>query len=693
MRGRGRGMKRARPGRAGGRGGGGTPGSKPKRSKQFWAQRKTAQITAIPGQSDAENESSSSDEETPRPDEPEAEPTQTNQSEPELDDDEAIGTPQDPFVARIEREIPTSLTQVIKTKRYQTQSQYFKHLGRLAVQPPQWTPQTSPHNQSPGLLSAEDDPSHEALLQAQNRLVQAAARQPQDRSLKGLCVKPQLKRNVASANPVRSDPESQYDLSPWQSELFHLFNSYRDVSYGERTLAQGPSLRFAYTLHALNHLLKARAQILTNNAILAKDDQAATQSGDGFRDQGLCRPRVLIVVPFRDSALQIVKLMGQLLFGSDHGGKIGNRTRFEQEFDAESPTRRNKPDDFYDTFTGNVDDEFKIGIAVTKKSLKLYTDFYASDIIIASPLGLRMVIGGLGDEKMDYDFLNSIELLIMDQIDVFAMQNWEHVIHFLEHMHRQPQKSRDVDFSRIRMWSLNKLAPFYRQTLLFSQVLMPEMNTILNKYCMNYAGRVKVSNPIVGGSIRQVVVSVPMVFHRFESSSPVEAVEDRFNYFTNKVLPEYKKDLMYHTAIVVPSYFDYVKVRNWFKKSDLDFLEICEYTKDGKVAKARDLFFHSDTHFLLYTERVHFFKRLVLKGIRHLVFFQLPQYPHFFTELANYMQTVYQNKKGGSDGNMSCAIVYNKYDAQRLAGVVGTERAGHMMGAEKNVHMFIAGSN
>ena len=38
-----------------------------------------------------------------------------------------------------------------------------------------------------------------------------------------------------------------------------------------------------------------------------------------------------------------------------------------------------------------------------------------------------MVIGSEGEERRDYDFLTSVEVLIMDQADVFAMQNWDHV--------------------------------------------------------------------------------------------------------------------------------------------------------------------------------------------------------------------------------------------------------------------------
>ncbi len=88
---------------------------------------------------------------------------------------------------------------------------------------------------------------------------------------------------------------------------------------------------------------------------------------------------------------------------------VSNKKRFFDSFGPEgdenggavvldeegNEIKKERADDHSFLFSGNVEDHFKIGLSISKKSLKLYTEFYSSDIIIASPLGLKAVIGGI----------------------------------------------------------------------------------------------------------------------------------------------------------------------------------------------------------------------------------------------------------------------------------------------------------
>ena len=117
-----------------------------------------------------------------------------------------------------------------------------------------------------------------------------------------------------------------------------------------------------------------------------------------IRDQGFTRPSVLVLVPFRSWALRWVDSFTK--HTPKPGYQIENYSRFVNEYslppDAtdklEAAPPGTYPQDHVEMFRGNIDDSFRLGIKFTRKSVKLYADFYHCDLIIASPLALRMSI-------------------------------------------------------------------------------------------------------------------------------------------------------------------------------------------------------------------------------------------------------------------------------------------------------------
>ena len=79
--------------------------------------------------------------------------------------------------------------------------------------------------------------------------------------------------------------------------------------------------------------------------------------------------------------------------------------------------------------------------------------------------------------------------------------------------------------------------------------------------------------------------------------------------------------------------------------------------------------------------------RYRIKGIRNLVFYQLPSYPQFYSELCNMVES----QQGTAEHN--CSILHSRYDSHRLAAIVGTSRCAHMLSSENSVHMLVTGAD
>lgn len=143
---------------------------------------------------------------------------------------------------------------------------------------------------------------------------------------------------------------------------------------------------------------RGRTKILKNNAhlaALASNPDANSLPTRNTEDQGFTRAKVLVLLPFRNSAQQWVELLTTL----SHAETIENKARFDAEYalpegaeDKLVSQPENYAKDHVATFAGNIDDSFRMGIKMNRKSVKLFSEFYSSDIIVASPLGLRTAI-------------------------------------------------------------------------------------------------------------------------------------------------------------------------------------------------------------------------------------------------------------------------------------------------------------
>jgi U3 small nucleolar RNA-associated protein 25 len=202
-------------------------------------------------------------------------------------------------------------------------------------------------------------------------------------------------------NPRFAEKLEDYltDKSPeLPSELLEILASYQDVLHARTDFNTHDQTRAMASLHIMNHVAKTRQRILKNNEALAGNPDNNDRE---TRDQGFTRPKALILLPTRNSAIPWMEHLMHFSLAT----QVENKARFLKEFslpngvaDKLAKDERDEeghskyPRDHRETFKGNIDDTFRVGMKITRKSIKLYSEFYQSDVIIASPLGLRTSI-------------------------------------------------------------------------------------------------------------------------------------------------------------------------------------------------------------------------------------------------------------------------------------------------------------
>ena len=98
------------------------------------------------------------------------------------------------------------------------------------------------------------------------------------------------------------------------------------------------------------------------------------------------------------------------------------------------------------------------------------------------------------------------------------------------------------------------------------------------------------------------------------------------------------------------------------------------------MAQARKRFFINQRTFLLYTERAHFYNRFSVKGVRQLLFYQLPTFPHYYTELANLLVEQNQRKDFVDDGKtFNSTALYDQFDRLLLVQILGLDKTNELL--------------
>ncbi|EJK55901.1 hypothetical protein THAOC_24308 [Thalassiosira oceanica] len=551
-----------------------------------------------------------------------------------------------------------------------------------------------------------------------------------------------LTRNWAGVNHLK-DNKLSVPFSPLQLALYPAISSYADVMISSVTRRNRNDVANLLSLHIINHVLTSRSRVHRHNLRIKELTKGSGETGqviedddeNKWRDQGYTRPKVLVLLPTRGTCHEFVKRITASLGDS---AIVDNEERFDAEYgpldpidddDSTGNARRNvvlrqKGPEWNELFgdDANSDDDFKIGLALTphvaksadkkKKKVdsgsgasgvkvKLFADFFHSDIILASPIGLKMAISG-GDEDDDdeeeadtnADFLSSIEICFVSSSDVMLMQNWDHVNGVLESLNQQPKNIADIDFSRVRNYFLEGKGANWRQLIVTSQFSDPHILSTFRRHALSIEGQLKMrrKTSVEDASVCDVMVRVKQVFQRVPCISVSEAGSNRLRYFSESILPKLTRLKQKHTLIYIPSYFDFVAVRNMMLKREMDFVSVTEYARVSEVSRGRARFLQGRKQFMLYTGRAHYFMRHSIKGIRHLVFFGLPEHAAFYPSVVNMLNDGMSETSTEDDDAtrlpLSCLSLYTKFDAHQLERIVGASHTERMIKGDKSSFLF-----
>ncbi|KAL2925760.1 Digestive organ expansion factor-like protein [Bienertia sinuspersici] len=348
-----------------------------------------------------------------------------------------------------------------------------------------------------------------------------------------------------------------------------------------------------------------------------------------------------------------------------------------------------------------------------RKSVRLYSDFYSSDMIVASPLGLitpytitititflwpvtsrhgtdsmldtvnSVLIAAIfgfqkigeaeANKEKDVDYLSSIEVIFQTfyqhfDSGTFYIILWAAIVILCVLFFCIRVQILIVDHADVISMQvyLDEQARFYRQTIILSSYLNPDINALFNRHCLNFEGKLRFSCDHKG-VLPKVILQVKQVYERFNSDSILEVDDARLDYFIKKWdgflgggvdfsgewdfgLLAFEWVVMWGAqvgigggvVVVFPKIKDSIQM-HW-KLTPYDI------PSDGQI-----------------------------RGIQNLIIYSLPERKEFYPEILNMLE-------GSHD--MTCTVLFSRFDQLRLERVVGSAAAKRMASSEKALFIF-----
>lgn len=240
---------------------------------------------------------------------------------------------------------------------------------------------------------------------------------------------------------------------------------------------------------------------------------------------------------------------------------------------------------------------------------------------------------------MNYDFLSSIEFVVIDSAEAFVFQNPEHLEEVLKILNKRPKKLSGLnDINRLKdIYTDDRagyLPKFFRQNIVVQKFQNQELNFIFDQsFNSNVFGRITSRNFYVNQAekicqkqnVKITLRRVPFV------SSYEHASDARFKFFTKKIWDGLYDNNPGYTVVFVPNYFDFVKLRTFIKGRNAQVVFISEYSDKRQCQRSRQLYESGTKPVLVISERAIVFVKIRLRYARTVVLYGLPESPDTLT--------------------------------------------------------------